>query len=386
MISTNNERIIYFDNASTTKLDEEVFQAMLPFLKEFYGNASSSHKFGLNISKEIEVSKQRIADLINSDSKEIIFTSGATESINTILKSVLNSNNQRSQIITVSTEHSSVLDTCEFLENNGLDIVYLPVQKNGLIDLETLKKVIGPKTLMVCIMLVNNETGVIQPVKKIAEIVHQNGALMFTDATQAVGKIKVDVIDLDIDFMAFSSHKFHGPKGIGGFYLKKQLFKDFNAQIHGGKHQDGLRSGTLNVPGIIGFGKACEIASIQIDNYNSVYELKKFLEIELLKIEGSFINGDLENRIYNISNICFPNIDSDIAIKMLNNICVSNGSACSSALIEPSHVLQAMGLSNKEAHSSLRFSLSKYTTEEEVTILVEKLNEVILQLKPLKYV
>lgn len=386
MISTNNERIIYFDNASTTKLDEEVFQAMLPFLKEFYGNASSSHKFGFNISKEIEVSKQRIADLINSDSKEIIFTSGATESINTILKSVLNSNNQRSQIITVSTEHSSVLDTCEFLENNGLDIVYLPVQKNGLIDLETLKKVIGPKTLMVCIMLVNNETGVIQPVKKIAEIVHQNGALMFTDATQAVGKIKVDVIDLDIDFMAFSSHKFHGPKGIGGFYLKKQLFKDFNAQIHGGKHQDGLRSGTLNVPGIIGFGKACEIASIQIDNYNSVYELKKFLEIELLKIEGSFINGDLENRIYNISNICFPNIDSDIAIKMLNNICVSNGSACSSALIEPSHVLQAMGLSNKEAHSSLRFSLSKYTTEEEVTILVEKLNEVILQLKPLKYV
>ncbi|WP_300978338.1 cysteine desulfurase family protein [Flavobacterium sp.] len=386
MISTNIDRIIYFDNASTTMMDEEVLFTMLPYFKELYGNASSSHKFGLNISKEIEDSKQKIADLINSDSKEIIFTSGATESINTILKSVLNSSNERNQIITVSTEHSSVLDTCEYLEDNGLDIVYLPVQQNGLIDLETLKNIIGPKTLMVCVMLVNNETGVIQPIKKITEIAHQNGALMFTDATQAVGKIKVDVIDLDIDFMAFSAHKFHGPKGIGGFYLKKQLLKDFNALIHGGKHQDGLRSGTLNVTGIIGFGKACEIASNQIDNHNSVYELKKLLEIELLKIEDSFINGDLENRIYNISNICFPDIDSNIAINMLNNICVSNGSACSSALIEPSYVLKAMGLSREDANSSIRFSLSKYTTEEEVIILIRKLKEIIMQLKPFKHV
>jgi len=386
MNSIIENRIIYFDNASTTKMDEEVLFTMLPYFKDLYGNASSSHKFALNISKEIEVSKQKIADLINSQSKEIIFTSGATESINTILKSVLNSNNQRNQIITVSTEHSSVLDTCEFLENNGLDIVYLPVQQNGLIDLETLKNIIGPKTLMVCVMLVNNETGVIQPIKKITEIAHQNGALMFTDATQAVGKIKVDVIDLDIDFMAFSGHKIHGPKGIGGVYLKKQLFKDFNAQIHGGKHQDGLRSGTLNVPGIIGFGKACEIASRQIDNYHSVYELKKMLEFELLKIEDSFINGDIENRIYNISNICFPNIDSNIAIDMLDNICVSNGSACSSALIEPSYVLKAMGLSREEANSSIRFSLSKYTTEEEVIILVRKLKEIIMQIKPFKHV
>lgn len=386
MNSIIENKIIYFDNASTTMVDEEVLSTMLPYFKELYGNASSSHKFGLNIRKEIEISKQKIADLINSDSKEIIFTSGATESINTILKSVLNSNNQRNQIITVSTEHSSVLDTCEFLEDNGLDIVYLPVQQNGLIDLETLKNIIGPKTLMVCVMLVNNETGVIQPIKKITEISHQNGALMFTDATQAVGKIKVDVIDLDIDFMAFSGHKIHGPKGIGGFYLKKQLFKDFNAQIHGGKHQDGLRSGTLNVPGIIGFSKACEIASSQIDNYHSVYELKKMLEFELLKIEDSFINGDIENRIYNISNICFPNIDSNIVIDMLDNICVSNGSACSSALIEPSYVLKAMGLSREEANSSIRFSLSKYTTEEDVIILVRKLKEIIMQLKPFKHV
>jgi cysteine desulfurase len=382
MASTNNDKIIYFDNASTTKMDEEVLFTMLPYFEDLYGNASSPHKFGLNINKEIEVSKQKIADFINSQSKEIIFTSGATESINTILKSVLNTNNERNQIITVSTEHSSVLDTCKFLENNGLDIAYLPVQQNGLIDLETLKNIIGPKTLMVCVMLVNNETGVIQPIKKITEIAHQNGALMFTDATQAVGKINVDVIDLDIDFMTFSAHKFHGPKGIGGFYLKKQLFKDFNTLIHGGNHQDGLRSGTLNVPGIIGFGKACEIASYQIDNYNSVYELKKLLEIELLKIEGSFINGDLENRIYNISNICFPNIDSNIAINMLDNVCVSNGSACSSALLEPSYTLQAMGLNREAANSSIRFSLSKYTTEEEVIILVRKLKEIITQLKP----
>jgi len=378
--------ILYFDNASTTAVDDEVLFAMLPYFKEFYGNASSSHKFGVNINKEIESAKQRIADLINSGSKEIVFTSGATESVNTVLKGIFNTDSKRNQIITVATEHSAVLETCQFLENQGIDVVYLPVKANGIIDLEILKKNIGTQTLIVCVMLVNNETGVIQPIKEIANIAHDNGALMFTDATQAVGKMKVDVIDLEVDFMAFSAHKFHGPKGIGGLFIKKQILKHFNALIHGGKHQDGLRSGTLNVPGIIGLGKACEVANFQIDNHKSITELRDLLESELLKIEGSFVNGDNENRIYSITNICFPKIDSNIVINMLDTICVSNGSACSSALIEPSYVLQAMGLNKEDAFSSIRFSLSKYNTREEVYALVEKLREIIMQLKPLKHV
>lgn len=377
---------LYFDNASTTKVDDDVLSAMIPYFIEFYGNSSSSHKFGLKINKEIENAKQSIADLINSQSKEIVFTSGATESINTVLKGIFNIDTNRNQIITVSTEHAAVLDTCQFLENQGVDVVYLPVNDNGIINLDVLKSVIGSQTLMVCVMLVNNETGVIQPIKEITKIAHDNGALMFTDATQAVGKINVDVIELDVDFMALSAHKFHGPKGIGGLYIKKQILKDFNALIHGGKHQEGLRSGTLNVPGIIGLGKACEVAKLQINNYKSILELRDLLECELLKIEGSFINGDIENRIYSITNICFPKIDSDIVINMLDTICVSNGSACSSALIEPSYVLQAMGLNKEDAFSSIRFSLSKYNTKEEVLVLVEKMREIIIQLKSFKHV
>lgn len=386
MVPKNKDRIIYFDNASTTIIDQEVLTTMLPYFNDFYGNSSSSHKFGLKINKEIENAKQSVANLINSQSKEIVFTSGATESINTVLKGIHNIDTNRNQIITVSTEHSAVLDTCQFLENQGIDVVYLPVNEEGIIDVDVLKSVIGTQTLIVCVMLVNNETGVIQPIKEIAKIAHDNGALMFTDATQAVGKISVDVIDLDVDFMALSAHKFHGPKGIGGLYIKKQILKDFNALIHGGKHQEGLRSGTLNVPGIIGLGKACEIANLQIDKHKSIAELRDLLESELLKIEGSFINGDIENRIYTITNICFPKIDSDIVINMLDTICVSNGSACSSALIEPSYVLQAMGLNKEEAFSSIRFSLSKYNTKEEVLVLIDKMREIIIQLKSFKYV
>lgn len=386
MVPKNKDRIIYFDNASTTIIDQEVLTTMLPYFNDFYGNSSSSHKFGLKINKEIENAKQSVANLINSQSKEIVFTSGATESINTVLKGIHNIDTNRNQIITVSTEHSAVLDTCQFLENQGIDVVYLPVNEEGIIDVDVLKRTIGTQTLMVCVMLVNNETGVIQPIKEIAKIAHNIGALMFTDATQAVGKINVDVIDLDVDFMAFSAHKFHGPKGIGGLFIKKQNLKNFNPLIQGGKHQEGLRSGTLNVPGIIGLGKACEIANLQIDKHKSIAELRDLLESELLKIEGSFINGDIENRIYSLTNICFPKIDSDIVINMLDTICVSNGSACSSALIEPSYVLQAMGLNKEEAFSSIRFSLSKYNTKEEVLVLIDKMREIIIQLKSFKHV
>ncbi|CAM2974511.1 cysteine desulfurase family protein [Flavobacterium frigoris] len=382
----NSSDIMYFDNASTTKVDDEVIDSMLPFFKDYYGNASSSHKYGSNIKKEIEISKQKVADLINSKTKEIIFTSGATESINMVLKGITKTNSKRNQIITVSTEHSAVLDTCLFLENQGIDIVYLPVKSSGIIDLEELNKIIGLQTLMICIMLVNNETGVIQPIKEITDLAHKHGALMFTDATQAIGKIKVDVLSLDVDFMAFSAHKFHGPKGIGALFLKEQLIKNFNSLIHGGGHQDGLRSGTLNVTGIIGLAKACEIAKVQVETSKQIEELRNELENELLKIDGTYINGDIEKRICNISNICFPSIDSDVLINRLDTICVSNGSACTSALIEPSYVLKAMGLSNEDAFSSLRFSLSKYTTKKEVTFLIEKLKQIITYLTSLKHV
>lgn len=375
--------IIYFDNAATTKVDDEVIKIMLPYYSEFYGNASSSHGFGMKINNDLEASKAKVAQLINSEPKEIVFTSGATESINTILKGISNLNDSnRSQIITLSTEHTAVLDTCQFLEDKGMDVVYLPVQKNGLIDIEDLKKAINNNTVMVCVMLVNNETGVIQPIKEISKIAHEFGALVFTDATQAVGKIGVDVIDLDIDFMTFSAHKFHGPKGIGCFFLKEKLIKKFEAFMHGGGHQNGLRSGTLNVPGIIGFGGASQIALNQLEKIEKTTELRDLLEFELLKIEGSSINGDLKNRTHNISNMSFPNIDADVVVRLLDNICVSNGSACSSALVEPSYVLKAMGLNDSEAFSSIRFSLSKYNTTEEVYYVANKLKEIITQLTP----
>ncbi len=379
--------LIYFDNASTTRVDEEVVKAMNSYHTEFYGNASSPHRFGLQISTDVAVAKEKIAKLINSQAKEVVFTSGATEAINTILKGIVNSNRSpRKQIITLKTEHTAVLDTCHFLEEQGIDVVYLPVQKNGLIDIEILKQNINDQTLMVCVMLVNNETGVIQPIKEITKIAHEFGSFMFTDATQAVGKIDVNVVDLDIDFMAFSAHKYHGPKGIGGFFFKEKFIKNFIPFIHGGGHQNGLRSGTLNVPGIIGLGEASRIAIEQEENIKRITGLRDLLEYELLKVEGSFINGDLENRVYNITNLSFPDIDADVVIRLLDNICVSNGSACSSALIEPSYVLKSMGLNDSEAFSSLRFSLSKYNTTEEVFYVANKLQEIITQLTPKKYV
>ncbi|MEO5777365.1 MAG: cysteine desulfurase family protein [Flavobacterium sp.] len=379
---------IYFDNASTTRVDEGVIRVMNSYHTELYGNASSSHKFGMQINAAVEDAKSKVAQLINAKAKEVVFTSGATESINTVLKGIVNANHlkNRNKIITVSTEHTAVLDTCHFLEEQGIDVIYLPVQKNGLIDLEILKRNINEQTLIVCVMFVNNETGVIQPINDIAKIAHEAGAMMFTDATQAVGKIDVNVVDLDIDFMAFSAHKYHGPKGIGGFFVKEKFIKILIPFIHGGSHQNGLRSGTLNVPGIIGFGEASSIAIEQEENIKRITSLRDLLEHELLKVEGSFVNGDLSNRVYNISNITFSDIDADVVIRLLDNICVSNGSACSSALIEPSYVLKAMGLNDSEAFSSLRFSLSKYNTTEEVFYAANKLKEIITQLTPKKYV
>jgi len=382
----NLPKYIYLDNASTTKVDDEVVKEIIPFMSEFYGNSSSSHSLGTKINKKIVSARENVAKLLNAESKEIIFTSGATESINTILKGIVSfDKSKRSQIITVTTEHSAVLDTCKYLENVGVEVVYLPVLESGLVDINELKKIISDKTLLVSVMWVNNETGIIQPIKEITEIAHQFGALMMTDATQAVGKISIDVKDLDVDYLVFSGHKFYAPKGIGGYYYN---YKSLNLQplIHGGGQEKGKRSGTLNVPGVIGLGKSCEITLNEIEkNKSSIKKLRDLLEDQLLTIEGAFVNGDKNNRIYNISNICFPNIEADIFIKMLDNICVSNGSACHSELIEPSHVLTAMGLISKNAFSSIRFSLSKYNTEDEILYTIKKVKEIVSQLKRSSY-
>lgn len=373
---------IYLDNASTTKVDGEVIKEMVPYMSELYGNASSTHSLGIYINKKIAVARHNVARLFNAESKEIIFTSGATEAINTILKGLVASNrSNRMEIITVKTEHSAMLDTCKYLEEIGYDITYLPVLESGLVDLDEFKRAISHKTLLVSVMLVNNETGIIQPIKEITKIAHQFGALVMTDATQAVGKIPIDVMDLDIDYLVFSGHKFYAPKGIGGYYQNSQTV-NIQPLLHGGGQEKGKRSGTLNVPGVIGLGKSAEICLIEIEkNHASIKKLRDLLENELLTIEGAFINGDRENRIYNILNICFPTVEADILIKMLGNICVSNGSACHSELIEPSHVLTAMGLSNKDAFSSIRFSLSKYNTLDEILYTVKKVKEIVAHLK-----
>jgi len=368
----------YLDNNSTTPIDPRVLEAMLPFLKDNFANSSSTHHFGQSINEKAKEAREQIADFINADSNEIIFTSGATEAINIAIKGVAESYSSKGKhIITVSTEHKAVLDTCKDLERKGFEVTYLPVQKNGLIDLTELEQAIRPETILVSVMHVNNETGVIQPIKEIADIVHKNGALFMTDATQAVGKIVIDVDDWGVDLLCFSGHKMYAPKGIGALYVRQRGNKvKLTPQIHGGGHEQGLRSGTLNVPGIIALAKAYEIASQEMkQNEKTISDLRNELETELLKLPNTSLNGDSAKRIYNTTNICFKGQDANVLIGRMKNIAVSNGSACSSAVVEPSHVLKAMGFSDDDAFSSLRFSLGKYNTIEDIEAVVKKIKE-----------
>lgn len=375
-----NSIYTYLDYNSTTPIDPRVLEAMLPFLMDNFANSSSTHHFGQSINQEVEQARNQIADFINADLNELIFTSGATDSINIAIKGVAESySNTGKHIITVSTEHNAVLDTCKYLERRGFEITYLAVQSNGLIDLVELDNAVRSDTVLVSVMFVNNETGVVQPVKEIASITHKKGALFMSDATQAVGKIKIDVDELGIDLLCFSGHKMYAPKGIGALFVRQRGYRvKLKPQIHGGGQEQGLRSGTLNVSGIIAMAKACEIAREEMaTNQKSIYDLKDKLETELLKIPNTLVNGDSEKRIYNTSNICFKGQDANVLIGRMKNIAVSNGSACTSSVVEPSHVLKAMGLNDEDAFASLRFSLGKFNTIEDIETVITKIKALI---------
>lgn len=371
---------IYLDNNATTPLDGRVLKVMLPYFTDSYANASSSHLAGLTINEAVENAAWQTADLIGAIPEEIIFTSGATESINLAIKGLVNQS--KKHIVTVRTEHKAVLDTCQYMESIGFEVTYLPVDSEGILDLDLLNKSITDQTLMVIVMMVNNEIGVIQDIQAIAEIVHAKNVFFMCDATQAIGKIAVDVEKLGIDLLALSAHKFYGPKGIGALYLSAKAKIKLAPQIHGGGQQRKLRSGTLNVPAIIGLGKACEIAKAEMEtDHKRIKILRDRLEKSLLEIEGSFVNGSIENRIHNTSNICFPGVNSESLILALQHISVSNGSSCSAVTSEPSHVLKALGLSDENALSSIRFSLGKFTTEKEILLTIDRVSDLILQLK-----
>lgn len=375
------KKLIYFDNNSSTPVDPRVFKEMVSFFTHNYANASSSHNYGLLTRSAVENARKQVADLINVDKEDILFTSGATESINLAIKGLaLSSKNIGKHIITVETEHKAVLDTCQYLESLGFEITYLPVDKYGFIDWDEFHKAFRPDTFLVSIMFVNNEIGVIQPIKELARITHEKGALFMTDATQAVGKMQIDNDDLKVDLLTFSAHKIYGPKGIGALYLKDSsyLVSNIAPLIHGGGHEKGLRSGTLNTPGIIGFGKSCAIAKQDMfEDEIRIKTLRDTLEFELLKIKGAFVNGSVNKRLYNVTNICFPNIDANVLIGKMNNIAVSNGSACTSSLIEPSHVLKAISLSNELASGSIRFSLGRFNNKAEVDYAINKVRAAI---------
>lgn len=366
---------IYLDYNATTPVDKRVLDAMLPYFNEKFGNASSrTHSFGWIAEDAVKAARQQVADLINCLDQELVFTSGSTEAINLAIKGVWeNYQSKGKHIITVKTEHKAVLDTCKSLEKRGAEITYLNVDREGLIDLEELKKALRPETILVAVMYANNETGVIQPIKQIADLVHANKSIMFCDATQAIGKINIDVEEEHIDLMCISAHKFYGPKGVGALYVRRKdprvsLFP----QMDGGGHERGLRSGTLNVTGIVGLGKACEVAKLDMwDDSARISKLRTRLEQFLCELPNVFINGSTKNRLFNTTNICFQGNRSETIINKIPNIAVAMGSACTSAVAEPSHVLKAMGLNDDDSYSSIRFSLGKFTTEEEIKEAIE---------------
>ncbi len=377
---------IYLDHNATTPMDPRVLEAMIPYFTENFGNAASrNHSFGWHAEEAVDYAREQVAQLIGADPKEIIFTSGATEGDNLAIKGVYEMYASKgNHIITCTTEHKAVLDTCKHLEKLGAEVTYLDVQPDGLIDLKVLEAAMKPTTILVAIMYANNEIGVVQPVKEIAAIAKKHGALFFTDGVQAVGKIPVDVIADGIDIMAFTAHKMYGPKGVGALYVRRKNPRvKVTAQMDGGGHERGMRSGTLNVPGIVGFGKAAEIARTDMAaDTERISKLRDKLENALKQIDESYVNGNPAHRLPHVSNISFKYVEGEGLMMGFNkDIALSSGSACTSASLEPSYVLKALGLGDDLAHSSLRFGLGRYTTEEQIDFTIKAVTDTVLKLR-----
>jgi cysteine desulfurase len=377
---------IYLDNNSTTPMDPRVLEAMTPYFLNHYGNAASrNHPFGWEAEEAVDYAREQVAKLIGADPKEIIFTSGATEGDNLGIKGIYEMYASKgNHIITATTEHKAVLDTCKHIEKTGGEVTYLQVQPDGLIDLKELEAAIKPTTILIAIMYANNEIGTVMPIKEISAIARKHGVLVFTDGTQAVGKIPVDVNKDGIDLMAFTAHKMYGPKGVGALYVRRKNPRvKVTAQIDGGGHERGMRSGTLNVPGIVGFGKACEICMTDMEADNKrIVVMRDKLETELMKLEEAYINGSTEHRLPHVTNISFKHVEGEGLLMGFNkNIALSSGSACTSASLEPSYVLKALGLGDDLAHSSLRFGLSRFTKDEEIDYTIKAISETVLKLR-----
>jgi cysteine desulfurase len=377
---------IYLDYSATTPVDPRVVDAMIPWLREHFGNpASRSHAWGWEAEEAVEKARQQVADLIGADPREIIWTSGATESDNLALKGAAHFYQTRGKhIITVKTEHKAVLDTCRELERQGFEVTYLDVMENGLVDLNRFKEALRPDTILASVMLVNNEIGVIQDVAAIGAICRERGIIFHTDAAQATGKMPIDVSKLPVDLMSLASHKTYGPKGIGALYVRRKPRVRIEPQMHGGGHERGMRSGTLPTHQIVGMGEAFRIAK---EEMGTEIERTRMLQQRLLRglsdIEQVFINGDLEHRVPHNVNASFNFVEGESLIMGIKGVAVSSGSACTSASLEPSYVLRALGRSDELAHSSLRMTIGRYTTEEEIDYAVATLKDRVAKLREL---
>lgn len=379
---------IYLDNHATTPMDPRVLEAMMPFFVDNFGNAASrNHSFGWVAEEAVEKARKQLADLVGATSKEIVFTSGATESNNLAIKGVVEMYAQKgNHVITAATEHKAVLDTCKRIEKHGARVTYLPVRTDGLVDLDQLRDAMTDKTVLVSIMYGNNEIGTVQPIREISKICREKGALLHTDATQAVGKIPVNVIDDGIDLMSFTGHKMYGPKGVGALYVRRKNPRvQLTAQMDGGGHERGMRSGTLNVPGIAGFGKAAELCKQLMPEEMAKHgamrdRLKDMIMSELDEV---YINGTMEHRLPHNLNISFAYVEGESLLMGINDIAVSSGSACTSATLEPSYVLKALGAGDDLAHSSIRFGIGRFNTDEEIDYTAAKVIDVVKKLREL---
>jgi cysteine desulfurase len=379
---------IYMDNHATTPMDPRVLEAMLPYFTDKFGNAASrNHSFGWAGEEAVENARQQVASLVGATAKEIIFTSGATESDNLMIKGVAEMYREKgNHVITQAIEHKAVLDTCKNLEKHGFEVTYLPVQKDGRVDPEDVRKAIKPTTILICIMYANNEIGVINPIQEIGKLAKEHGIIFAVDGVQAAGKVPVDVQKDNIDLLAISAHKLYGPKGVGALYVRRRNPRvQLSAIIDGGGHERGMRSGTLNVPGIVGLGKACELCQQEMAQESErLFGLRERLRKGLeAKLDEVFINGSMEHRLPNNLNMSFAYVEGESLLMGINDVAVSSGSACTSATLEPSYVLKALGVGEDLAHTSIRFGLGRFTTQEEVDYVIEKMVQVVTKLREL---